>query len=83
MSAITTFTKPRRELAHRAADGIEVTLLWSAAENTVTVEVYDRGTDEVFEVDVPRERALDAFYHPYAYAAHKGLEYELPVLKAA
>ena len=82
MSA-TTARNARRELAHRAADGIDVTLLWSPKENTLTLEVYDRGTEEYFEVDVPRDCALDAFHHPYAYAAHQGLDYELPVLKAA
>ena len=25
--------------------------------------------DEFFELDVPRDRALDAFHHPYAYLA--------------
>jgi hypothetical protein len=60
---------PRRELAHRTADGIEVTLLWDSGDDTVTVEVFDAGTEEIFEIDVARDRALDAFHHPFAYAA--------------
>ena len=65
---------PRRELAHRISDGIEVTLLWCACHDTVAVQISDRGGDNLLEVVVPRERALDAFYHPYAYAAQQGLE---------
>jgi hypothetical protein len=73
----------RRELAHRSSDGIEVTLLWCACHDTVAVQVSDPGRDNPFEVVVPREHALDAFYHPYAYAADQGLDYELRVLRAA
>ena len=72
---------PRHELAHRTSDGIEVTLLWCACHDTVAVQVADHGN--LFEVVVARDRALDAFYHPYAYAAQQGLEYEVPVLRAA
>jgi hypothetical protein len=72
-----------RELAHRAADGIEVTLFWSAADDTVSLEVFDHGTDNVFYLPVARNRALDAFYHPYAYTATEGVEYEAPVVEAA
>ena len=78
----TTNERRRRELAHRTADGIEVMLLWRASDDTITVEVFDRGTDNVFELAVARDRALDAFYHPYAYAAHQGVGYELPVRNA-
>ena len=79
----TTDEAPRRELAHRTSDGIEVTLLWCECHDTVAVQVSDTGSGNLFEVVVPRERALDAFHHPYAYAAQQGLEYELPVLKSA
>ena len=75
--------RPREELAQRTADGIEVTLLWSQCDDSITVEVFDRGAENLFELEVARDRALDAFYHPYAYAAQQGLDYELPVLKAA
>ena len=65
----TTTTRKRRELAHRAGNGIEVWLFWEKVADTLTLEVYDTKTDEYFEVEVPRDRALDAFHHPYAYAA--------------
>jgi hypothetical protein len=59
----------RRELAYRTSDGIEVTLLWSKTTDRVTVDVFDSHTDEGLEFDVDGSAALDAFMHPYAYAA--------------
>jgi hypothetical protein len=35
----------------------------------VTVDVEDTRTDYRFELAVQRHRALEAFYHPFAYAA--------------
>jgi hypothetical protein len=58
-----------RELAAREADGIHVLLLWHPRRNSVSVAVEDARAGEVFELPVPPDRALDAFYHPYAYAA--------------
>ena len=58
-----------KELAHRQNDGVEVTLLWHCDDDSVAVSVHDAKTDSAFEVGVPRDRALDAFYHPFAYAA--------------
>ena len=59
----------RRELAHRTGDGIEVTLFWSKPSNRVTIAVLDTRSDEALEFDVDGGVALDAFNHPYAYAA--------------
>ena len=56
------------ELANRRSGGVEVRLLWSRDSDVCTVAVADDRTGEVFEVKVARERALDAFYHPFAYA---------------
>ena len=67
MTAIA-FTE-RRELAHRTNDGIEVTLFWSKATSRVTIAVLDSHSDEGLEFDVDGGAALDAFNHPYAYAA--------------
>jgi hypothetical protein len=66
---------PPRELAFRAINGLEVTLLWNAEEDRLTVSVYDPTLPELFEVPAPSDRALDVFYHPYAYAAKRGIEY--------
>lgn len=59
-----------RELAYRASDGIEVSLLWQPADNSLTVVVEDVKIEERFEVDARPDNALDVFYHPYAYAPH-------------
>jgi hypothetical protein len=56
------------ELAHRAGNGIEVFLLWDERTGRVTVSVHDVHLGAGFELDVDRSRALDAFYHPFAYA---------------
>lgn len=62
-------TTSRRELAHRAGHGIEVFLFWTRSSNRLTVEVFEAGFDVSFEFDVDGGHALDAFNHPYAYAA--------------
>ena len=67
MSTTTTFR--RRELAHRVSDGIEVALYWDTIGDTLSLEVYDAQSDELYELEVPRDRALDAFRHPFAYIA--------------
>ena len=60
-------TTVRRELAHRADNGISLSLFWDAVRDTLTLAVYDEGADEYFERHLPRERALEAFHHPYAH----------------
>ena len=67
MTAIPIET--RKELAHRANDGIEVTLFWKKPTTRVAIEVSDVRLGESFEFEVEGEMALDAFHHPYAYAA--------------
>jgi hypothetical protein len=64
-----TCTKSPRELAVREDDGLAVVLLWDPCEDAVTVSVADGRTGDHFEIAVDRRRALDAFYHPFAYAA--------------
>jgi hypothetical protein len=60
--------RPTRELAHRAADGVEVVLLWPVGERRVLVRVSDERSEDSFELSVEGDKALDAFHHPYAYA---------------
>ena len=68
-----------RELAHRQADGIDVSLLWNSIDNTLSVSVADSRTGDSFKLAVDeRDRALDVFEHPYAYAANRGLDFQLP-----
>jgi murein DD-endopeptidase MepM/ murein hydrolase activator NlpD len=64
-----------RELAYRAADGVEVGLFWSTSDDALRVIVDDARSGDLFELVVEPEHALDAFEHPYAYAAHRGIDY--------
>jgi hypothetical protein len=65
----TTDRAQTRELAARKRDGLSVVLSWHPCEDAVTVSVDDAKTGDRFEIAVDHKRALDAFYHPYAYAA--------------
>jgi hypothetical protein len=65
----TTSEGTIRELASRESNGLAVVLLWHTARGVVTVSVADSRTGDRFELAVENERALDAFYHPFAYAA--------------
>jgi hypothetical protein len=58
-----------RELAARESDGIHVLLLWHPRENALTVSVEDARFGDRFQLAVAPDRALDAFYHPFAHAA--------------
>jgi hypothetical protein len=71
----TTATPQARELAFREADGLEVALLWHQREGFVSVTVDDSKTGEAFELVLAEsDNALDVFHHPFAYAAHRGLQ---------
>ena len=62
------------ELAHRAGDGVEVLLLWDRGDGRLRVVVDDLRQGGSFELVADDGRqALDAFYHPFAYAADRGL----------
>jgi hypothetical protein len=65
----TTDRNKARELASRESDGLAVRLVWHPSEDAVTVSVTDSRTGDRFQLAVDRKRALDAFYHPFAYAA--------------
>jgi hypothetical protein len=60
--------KTVRELAVRESDGLRVLLLWHPREDAVTLSVEDARAGRSFELAVERACALDAFYHPFAYA---------------
>jgi hypothetical protein len=57
----------RLELARRAGGGIEVTLYWSAHDNSTSIEIWDAASEETLVFGVDREQALEAFYHPFAH----------------
>ena len=71
-------------LATRKNAGIEVTLLWTEDTNAVAVLVRDDCNDDEFELSVePGANGLDAFEHPYAYAAWRGVDCRLADPKRA
>ncbi len=74
MTLTTTTTRIEKELDYRASNGVEVTLLWLPADDRLVVEVVDARLGETFEIDVHAAEALDAFHHPYAYAAYRHVE---------
>jgi|RhiMetdeSRZDD1v2_1073273.scaffolds.fasta_scaffold3044575_2 hypothetical protein len=62
------------ELAARESNGVAVVLYWSRPTNLLVVTVADAQTGERLSfVLQDGESPLDAFYHPYAYAAVRGL----------
>jgi hypothetical protein len=65
-------TDTRTELAAREGGGIRVRLLWSSSDDSVAVHVRHLGTDRTFELAVEPDRALDAYYHPFAYTPRRG-----------
>lgn len=61
-----------RELAQRLSGGDEILLLWNPRDGHVEVSVRDVDTGIGFNLEVAPGSALDAFQHPYAYAAGLG-----------
>jgi len=59
------------ELASRSSDGPDVTLVWANHDgrDEVVVRVADFREDAYFEIPAEPGRALEVFYHPFAYAA--------------
>jgi len=64
-----TGSQPPRELAQRVSGGLEITLYWWAVDDSTSIEVCQPDSGEVVAFAVPPERALDAFYHPFAHFA--------------
>jgi hypothetical protein len=60
---------PTRELAQRLTGGVEVLLLWHPDIDSVELSLQDGATGAGFQIEVAPEDAIDAFYHPYAYAS--------------
>jgi hypothetical protein len=57
-------------LADRTTDGISVRLFWNEAATgagEIVVEYEDENEGIAYVLYPPRDRALDAFYHPNAY----------------
>ena len=66
-----------RELAHRTNDGLDVVLLWEQTSDSLAVAVHDGRSGAAFELVVEDgAEALDAFRHPFAHAAWRGVDYD-------
>lgn len=60
-----------RQLAERSSGGIIVQLFWNDSappDRDVMVRYQDEAENVFYAFCPPRDRALDAFYHPNAYA---------------
>jgi hypothetical protein len=75
MTRTETIDRLPLELDYRASDGVEVWLLWTRNADRLFVLVVDSKAEDSFEIDVDATCAVDAFHHPYAYAAARGIEY--------
>jgi len=67
-----------RELDTRRASGLEVTLFWLSGTDRLTISVRDASSSDDFELEVDPAHALDAFRHPYAYAAGRCVPHARP-----
>ena len=67
--ATSSTSAPTRELAQRFSGTDEVLLLWYPESERVELCVRDLTTEVSLHLPVAPGRALDAFYHPYAYTA--------------
>jgi len=71
-------TTTRTELASRSSNGVEVTLVWAQSDgiDEVVVCVSDIRAGAYFEIPAEPGRALDVYYHPFAYRDLSTLDYE-------
>jgi hypothetical protein len=65
--AAMTYDITPRELARRERHGLHVALLWHPGDDALSVTVADVTNGQVHQAAVPRQRALHAFEHPFAY----------------
>jgi hypothetical protein len=65
----TLLEAPRRELANRSCDGLDITLAWTRnhGEDEVVVCVLDERDGTYFEIQTDPPRALCVYHHPFAY----------------
>ncbi|MGH2843926.1 MAG: hypothetical protein ACRDKL_10120 [Solirubrobacteraceae bacterium] len=66
---MTPVTLQTRERAARENDDIHVLPLEHPRQDAVTVSADDTRVGHRFDLAVARARALEAFHHPFAYAA--------------
>jgi hypothetical protein len=67
------------ELASCENGSISVVLFWTEATGELLVTVADAATGGSFALEIDGANALDAFYHPYAYASRLGISFADPL----
>jgi hypothetical protein len=72
-----SLSAPTRELAQRLSGTAEVLLLWHPEVDRLELSVQDLATGASFHIEVAPANAIDAFYHPYAYAARRESAYRV------
>jgi hypothetical protein len=75
--AVTERNAPTRELAQRLSGAVEILLLWQPEVDGVELSLRDLVTGAGFQFEVEPGNAIDAFYHPYAYAARRENSYQV------
>jgi hypothetical protein len=55
------------ELAVRTGDGLEVALIWNRTSGRLWVDVLQLATGVTIQVEADPAKALDVYYHPFAY----------------
>ena len=55
------------DLCERKANGLTVILYWLRATNSVYITTVEERTGEATYIEVPNNKAMDAFEHPFAY----------------
>ena len=69
-----TPTHTLEELDVRRGSGLDVTLYWDPDHDRLLVSVSDLQSGDHFDLWPENSDALDAFRHPYGYAARHGLD---------
>jgi hypothetical protein len=72
-----------RELAYRESQGLEITLLWHPADDSLTVLVVDTWSGTSFALTAERDRVLDVFNHPFAHVSLGTLPFCAPERRLA
>jgi hypothetical protein len=62
------------ELDHRKSGPFEVSLLWHRDIEAVSLTIHDNRSGRSLELPVVHDRALQAFKHPFAFAASGGVD---------
>ena len=69
-------SRPIRELAHREAGGLEVTLFWRPLRDELVVCACDQRYGAYFEIPAEPYLAFDIYYHPFFYRDFSSVDYE-------